>query len=295
MAAHSIVFVNSKTKAARLGGAVLLLASGLMAFAWFVWLEPVKRVYSPSWWERHSKRAYWEEAQESVARVGVTHDVGIDMGRWGDKTWAIWIIHHIKPGQDIMGCEASHLGEALADITNHQLKPDADIWLGWWKTNQDKTQVEWIREGFVERGLILQEPLTTNNIIDLLKLANLATNSPVYINTPDYLRGSLHMNAFRWLRDSGITGRDLFRLWNFDADNIPEANRNQIITAMLDYAVWYGEHWNDPGHLSIANRWNYGRLGPPWFLEAKFRWTLYGSMTGLALAGIWLMRRRPLD
>jgi len=107
-----------------------------LAFVWFIWLTPLKHIYSGAWNRDHSKLRYWEEAQKTVRRVGVTHDVGIEMGRWGGKDWVAWIMNHIKPGQVIEGCEASHLGEALADMTNQQLEPKAEIWLSWWKTNQ---------------------------------------------------------------------------------------------------------------------------------------------------------------
>lgn len=265
-----------------------------MAFVWFIWLAPVKRVNSQSWWEQHSNQAHWEESQKSVFRIGVTHDVGIEIGEWGDKKWAAWIINYIKPGQEIAECNSSHLGEALADITNHQLKPEAETWLAWWKTNQNKSQVEWIREGFAEKGVILQEPLTTNNMIDLLKLSHLSTNSPIYAGIPSCSRGSLRMNAFRWLRDSGIRHWDVFRIWDSDTSKIPEADKKQIIRALLDYAEWHGHHWSDPNKLIITQSENHGSYSfEPFFLKAKFCWSLYFSMGALALAGIWLIRRQP--
>jgi hypothetical protein len=274
-------------------GAVLLLVSGLMAFVWFIWLAPVRHIYSIRWIQAHSRSALWEESQKSVGRIGVTHDVGVEMGRWGDKEWAVWIINHIKPGQNIAGCENSHLGEALADITNHQLKPDSEVWLAWWKTNQNKTQIEWIREGFAERGLILQDPLTTNNIIELIKLAHLATNSPAYTNTPDYLRGSLRLNAFRWLRDSGINFRDAFGIWGCDINNIPEIDRNRIASVLFDYAEWYGEYWDGPGKLPLKK--DYGI--PVYFqYESAFqkcKWIVYFTIPLFTVVGIWLIRRQP--
>lgn len=289
--------MDKNTKQVRLLGAFFLLVSCALAFVWFYWLAPVKRINSQAWWEQHSKQAYWKEEQKSIFRIGVTHDVGVALGLYGDKKWAAWIINHIKPGQPIFGCANNHLAEALADITNHQLEPEAETWLAWWKTNQNKTQVEWIREGFAIKGIVLQEPLTTNNLIDLLKLSHVSTNSPIYSNSPSYFLPCLRKNAFRWLRDSGFSPWQLFNIWDCDANNMPEADRKQITRALMDYAYWYGEHWNDPSKLVFPQRENKLKsvLDPhePDFLTPKFRWTICFLIMAFGLAGIGMMRRQP--
>ena len=277
-------------KQQRILGWLLLLIAGVLAFLWFYWLAPARHRSSTSWIKTHSQQAWWEESQKSAHRIGVTHDVGIEIGYWGDKAWAVWIINHIKPGQDIASCEASHLGQALSDITNHQLKPEAEIWLAWWKTNQNKTQVEWIREGFAEQGVKLEDPLTTNNIIELLKLANLPTNSVAYTN---HWGKSLLENAFRWLRDSGVSYRSVLEIWNYNINNIPEEDRNRITVALLFYAEWYGENWDGPGKLPLKNN-------SEWFIPHEYETTfenfklaVYCTIPLLALVGVWLLRRQP--
>jgi hypothetical protein len=276
--------MSTKAKIIRALGALLLLASVALAFFWFIWLLPLKHIYSRAWDREYSTVRFWEEAQKTVYRIGITHDVGIEMGRWGGKEWVVWIMKHIKPGEEIVGCEASHLAGALADMTNQQLGYQADPWLAWWRTNQNKTQLEWIRDGFASKGIILQQPLTTNNILALLKLSHLATNSPVFTNTPPNLRTSLRFNAFRWLRDSG------FRSIEFDLKNIPEEDRNQITLALIDYAEWSGIHRDDPGKLPI----NEYSLGYPssdaCFLTPRFRWPLYLTIIAMALGGWYLLR-----
>ena len=266
-------------------GGLLLLTACALAFLWFFWLTPLKHFYSGTWNRDHSNYARWVEGEKSVSRLGVTHDVGIEMGYYGGKEWTVWIMKHIKPGQDISGCDASHLAGALARMTNQQLGDQADIWLAWWKTNQDKTQLEWIRDGFANKGVVVQQPLTTNNILALLKLADLATNSAIYANMPVYLRSSLRFNAFRWLRDSG------FRATEFDLKNIPVENGNQITSALIDYAEWYGIHWNDPGKLRIAGN-NIGddRWPDAVFETRPYRWTLYSIIVVMALGGCFLLR-----
>lgn len=262
-----------------------MLAVFVIAFIWFIWIAPLKHIYSRTWNREHSKLRYWEEAQKSVHRIGITHDVGIEIGYWGGKDWVVWIMQHIKPGQVIDGCEASHLGESLAAMTNQQLEPKAEVWLAWWTTNQNKSQLEWIKAGFADKGIFLQQPLTTNNIFALLKLSRLDTNSPVIANTPRHLRSSLRYNAFRWLRDSNFDARYL------DLKTIPDEDRNQITLALIQYAEWFGEHYFDPGKLPVSDYRDYET--EPMFMGRQIRWTLYLVLAVLTLSGLWLVRYKP--
>ena len=268
----------------RISGGLLLLTACALAFLWFFWLTPLKHLCSGDWSRDHSKYGRWIEDQKSVYRIGVTHDVGIEMGYWGGKEWTIWIMRHIKPGQDITSCEASHLGNALADMTNQQLGYQSDPWLAWWTTNQNKTQLEWIRDGFASKGVVLQQPLTTTNILALLKLAYLTTNSAVYTNMPSHLRSSLRFNAYRWLRDSGFRAKDL------DINSITVEDKDQIIRNLIDYAEWFGMHWDDPGKLPISgNDSSYGWPSAR-FDEPPFKWALYSIIFAAALGG-WVLLR----
>jgi hypothetical protein len=273
-----------KTMALRIFGSLLLLTACALVFLWFFWLTPFKNLYSGDWERKHSNYARWIEDQKSIHHIGVTHDTGIHMGYFGGKEWTIWIMGHIKPGQDITSCEASHLGNALADMTNQQLGYQSDPWLAWWKTNQNKTQLEWIREGFASKGVVLQQPLTTNNILALLKSANLATNSPVYTNMPSGLRSSLRFNAYRWLRDSDFKAKDL------DINSVTAEDKDQIIQSLIDYAEWYGIHRDDPGKLPINGNASRDRWPDAVFETRPYRWTLYFIITVAALGGWFLLR-----
>jgi hypothetical protein len=273
-----------KTMALRILGGLLLLTACALAFLWFFWLIPFKHLYSADWSRDHSNYGRWIEDQKSIHRIGVTHDVGIEMGYWGGKEWTIWIMGHIKSGQDITSCEASHLGNALADMTNQQLGDQSDPWLAWWKTNLNKTQLEWIRDGFASKGVVLQQPLTTNNILALLELANFTTNSTVYTNMPSRLRSSLRFNAYRWLRDSDFKAKDL------DINSITVEDKDRIIQDLIDYSEWYGIHRRDPGKLRI----NRNDSGNGWhdaaFETRPYRWTLYSIIVVLVLGGWFLLR-----
>ncbi|HEU6448413.1 MAG TPA: hypothetical protein VFV23_08255 [Verrucomicrobiae bacterium] len=268
-----------KNKILRIFGFGFILIAAAIAFFWFVWLIPLKHIYSRDWNENHSTYRYWIEAQKTVGRVGVTHDVGIEIGKWGDEKWVARIITKLKPNQEIGGCENSHLGEALEDLTNQGLGTKSDAWIAWWKTNQNKTQLEWIRDGFEKQGIQLQKPLTTNNIIALLKLIN---PSPWSVFSTNQFSHTLRYNAMRWLRDSG------FRAQQFDLSLIPEKDRDQIIFALLEYAQWYGEHYFDPGHLPIDGEFSYS-YPEPIFLSKELRWKVYLAIIFVGLFGFILI------
>jgi hypothetical protein len=269
----------------RLFGGLLLLTACALAFFWFFWLAPFKHLYSGEWEHKHSNYGRWIEGQKSLHRIGITHDISGPLGDWGGKAWTAWIMQHIKPGQDISGCQAGHVVIALADMTNQQLGYEADIWLAWWTTNQNKTQLEWIRDGFASKGIALQQPLTTNNILTLLKLATLATNDATCTNIPSILQKSLRFNAYRWLRDSGFKAKEL------NLDTIAAEEKNQILPSLIGYAEWYGEHRDDPGKLPINGRDTDHSWPDAIFLEPRLRWTLYSIIAITALGGWFLLRQ----
>jgi hypothetical protein len=73
-----------------------------------------------------------------------------------------------------------------------------------WESNKDKSQEEWIREGFAEMGIRLsKEPSLANAPPLLLVLGN--TN----LTLPDRLNRARQLNAFRWLRDGRFDPRSL--------------------------------------------------------------------------------------
>jgi hypothetical protein len=282
-------FMKTKTKMMRIAGGSLLFAAGTIAFLWFYWLAPLRHLGSAEWLAVHSAKGRFAEDQKRIQRFGADHDSSIDVGYFGDKTWTKWVIREInsfKLAEDQMGSCGEwpyHLFDALPDLTNQGMATAAD-WLEWWQKNKDKTQLEWIRDGFASKGIILQQPLTTNNILALLKLSYLATNSPVFSNTPPNLRSSLRFNAFRWLRDSG------FRSIEFDLKNIPEEDRNQITLALIKYAEWSGIHRDDPGKLPINEYSLEHPLPDACFLTPRFRWPLYLTIIAMALGGWYLLR-----
>lgn len=278
--------MKSKPVIFRLLGGFLIFASGVSAFLWFHWYAPLINLHSMSWWSEHSPRRHWNEAQKQIRRSGVDHDTGIALGDWGNKPWVEWIMKRIQPGEDIGGCGYNHLGDALAQMTNQQLEFKSDVWLAWWATNQHKTQVEWIREGFARRGIALGQPLTTNNIIALLTIISPTTNAVPGNDAPRHTRAGLRYNALRWLRDAGFNPGEM------DFASVPEAERDMVTRGFVKYALWFGEHRLDPGKIWV---WEVGSGGETDFYAASreemtFRWVFTVLPFALAAGGILLLR-----
>ena len=155
----------------KLAGSILLTISCVLAFLWHYWLLPLRRVNDPTWLAQHTPRARWIEIQKQIHRTGLDHDSSIAIGRYGDKRWMEWAVKTIKPDLEPGSCGEGqmHLPDAPFYITNQRLADGAN-WFAWWATNKHKSQVEWIRDGFRQQGIELQQPLTTNNAVSLLKL-----------------------------------------------------------------------------------------------------------------------------
>lgn len=224
----------------------------------------------------------WIEEQKQVHRTGADHDSSIDVGRFGDKVWTVWVIRQInlvKPEKENYSCGEwpYHLPDAIADMTNQRLTNTA-AWIGWWETYKNKTQVEWIREGFSQKGIILHQPLTTNDITTLLKLIG-TTN----------MQSNLRYNAKRWLRDSGISANQVH------LKEVPFEEQDQIAKGLVSYAFWHGEYWNAPGQLAIVegdigNSWKFGE---PTIEHTPFKLTVIALIIATALTGIFLLHRQP--
>ncbi len=144
----------------RLAGLILFLFGLSSGYWWFYKFGPVRHTLDPQWVSRHSQQDYWQEVQKRIHRGNWLHDDGFAVGRFGDKSWAQWIMNHVAPGTS-MGClggHPQHSATAMQFITNQDVGEDADAWLDWWEMNQSKSQEEWIADGFAQRGLKIDVP-----------------------------------------------------------------------------------------------------------------------------------------
>lgn len=193
----------------------------------------------------------------------------------------------IKPGQNIGGCGNYHLDSALAAMTNQRFGTNGQTWLAWWSTNRNKTQLDWIRDGFAQEGIQLQQPLTTNNIVALLKLIT-STSKPATTNVIVRSRDGLRYNAQRWLRDAG------FRPQEFDLASVSPEEKDPVVRGLVSYALWLGEYRNDYNKLPIGRGqsddiWD-GMALPP-IERPLFQWTSSFFLISMAACGVLLLRR----
>ena len=192
-----------------------LTAIGLAAASvWFLWLVPAFSRFDPQWEVQFTQRGYWTQVQRHIRRFGWTHDDFDVVGRYGDRTWAAWIMQKAEQGEDISDCgNIGHKDAALQYITCQNPVKEAEgrwekgatekAWLAWWKENKDRTQEQWIQDGLARYGVPVHAPSGQMEYEPLLALLG-NTNTNRLAGVPHYAPRYVKYNAFRWLRDSGF-------------------------------------------------------------------------------------------
>jgi hypothetical protein len=271
----------------RLAGVLLLLLGLFSGYWWFYKLGPSRRTLDPQWVFHHSQQEHWREVQKGIHRGMWFHDDGFDVGMYGDKPWAEWIMNHVTPGTR-MGCfgEPCHSATAMRFLTNQDVGEDADAWLDWWEKNKSKSQEEWIADGFAERGFKIGVPPTPDQTPRVLTLlGDSDTNESTAI--PQHMK----YNAFRCLRDS-----------SFDPVGFVLSNRAasaDIERGLLEYAKLYRRcpEAIGLGILPFAKQdegWGYDLLPKmltPWFQIVAYTLVFAPLVLGSALV-VWSFRRR---
>ena len=260
-------------------GSLLILGGLSVSYWWYFVMAPVRRSLDPEWINSHSPQDYWQEVQSGIRRGTWNHDDGFTVGYYGDESWARWIMARVKPG-DNMGCAYSlhHSATAMRYITNHDAGEDADGWLGWWRVNQDKTQIDWIADGFRQRGLNvdgLPKPAEIEALLTLLGQPNTSGNKE------DFLK----YNAFRWLRDSGFEPVEYVLSGSELSDEVKSGLREYAnLEGRFPHAGRLGNLAVAPGDSSSAEDFS-----PPAILTRRFQTTI-GAMTWVPVVlGVVLM------
>ncbi len=257
-------------------GALLICTSVAAICVWFLWLVPSVRRLDPLWEERFTRKSYWNEVQRHIRRYGWKHDDCVVVGNYGDKTWAEWIMSKAEAGEKIADCGAiGHKDSALKVITGNDPANgknwDSEAqWLGWWSTNKDKSQLEWIRSGLQIYGASVHLPPSEADYEPLLAfLGNSSTNAAEKI--PFFVK----YNAFRWLRDAG------FQPIAFAMSNVTAQTPKVVRDGVLKYGKFdqvYSK-MNEIGRLEFAN--------PPSDLQEGYRSQFYAPK--IQIAGYSLM------
>ena len=216
----------------RIVGVALILIGVALSCSWYFGLSPVIKRSDPYWLGQLSLPAYWEYIQKNIHRYGWSHDDFGPVGLYAGKDWAKWIMAQAAKGEELADCgDVGHKDDALWHITNQDPAngKSSEVekkWLEWWEENKNKSQIQWIRDGFVKYGVKLSIPPQKEEYASLLKLlANEKKKKDKTSVIPDYVK----YNAFRWLRDSGFTPVDY--VLGYDKKSISK----YIVKGILEY------------------------------------------------------------
>jgi len=241
------------------------------------------------WLGTHTEKARWLEEQKDYERMGSSPDLefrGDRIGYYGDKRWFLWLENKATTAKNFRVCGCTET--ALALMSNQH----PDSWEEWMKTNQNRTQEEWVRDGFLRYGVSVQTPPDVSDVEPLLKLMgrnswNFLSGGLQGTNAPDSIPDYAQYNAFRWLRDAG------FKPTAFARSNATLVASQDMAMALIKYANWHGafslaEHDN-LGILAFAKKsdTDFG-FARPLIAATWFSVVVYGSVIVFLSLGLWL-------
>ena len=258
----------------------------------------MRHLADSKWLETHSEKARWLEEQKDYERMGSSPDLefrGDRIGYYGDKKWFLWLESKATTDKTFRVCGCTET--ALALMSNQHV----DSWEEWMKTNQNRTQEEWIRDGFSKYGVSAHLPPNTSDTEPLLKLIgrkswNFLQGGPQGTNAAEAIPNYVQYNAFRWLRDSGV-----FSPTAFAHSNTTLITSQDMAIALIKYANWRTA-------FSFSERDNLGVLAfgkksdldtgfaPPLITKSWFNAVVYSTVIVFLLSGLWHMafRRRKV-
>jgi len=136
------------------------------------------------------------QLHKTLASPGDPHDVILEIGAIGDATSVPSLIEALakfgtvpREGQYGAIDTRFYVLGALQSITNHDAGRNAEDWRQWYEKNKDKTQAQWIKDGFVEHGFPVSDPPDDAFVTALIRASD-----------PKYQPGYLQTNALRILR-----------------------------------------------------------------------------------------------
>ncbi len=136
------------------------------------------------------------QLHKALASAGDPHDVILEIGRIGDASSVPFLIEALakfgtvpREGQYGAIDTRFHVLDALQTITNHDAGRNADDWRPWYESNKDKTQQQWIKEGFAEHRFPVSDPPDDAFVTALIRASD-----------PKYQPRYLQINALRTLR-----------------------------------------------------------------------------------------------
>jgi hypothetical protein len=163
---------------------------------------------------------------KALARPGDPHDVILEIARINDATSVPFLIEALaREGQvPSAGPYAAidtrlHCLEALQVITNQDAGRNAEDWRSWYEANRLKSQEQWIREGFAQKGFPVSDPPDDSFISALIRASD-----------PKYRPGHIRTNALRTL--AAIRAESVLRLAGSLAASPDASDRRAALAAL---------------------------------------------------------------
>lgn len=135
------------------------------------------------------------QLHKALGGPGDPHDVILRIWAIGSPTSVSFLIEALakqgtvpREGQYAAIDTRFHVLEALQEITNHDAGRNAEDWRAWYEKNKDKTQEQWMKEGFIENGFPVSDPPDDKFVAALMRASD-----------PKYRPSYLQRNALRML------------------------------------------------------------------------------------------------
>ena len=304
----------------RISGTLLIFIGIGIAFFWYFWLLPMSQRNDYRWHENFSKKSYWNHIQNYIHRFGWIHNDFHEVGHYGGKFWVKWILAKALSDSWLYG--RGHKYIALNYITNQSPVNDREYepslyeyqyrekkWVEWWEKNKNKSQIEWIQEGFAKQGVKISKTPSVEDYKALLRILGNVREEKDYSsedndtdgkNTPflfpekvekekEYAPDYLRYNAFRWLRDSGFEPVD------FTIKHVTKSTSKEIVQGLKEYQSWNSSYpWHtEVGILPLPNRKKFqdhdGDYPRPAFFSTWIQVSGHCLMILLTILGVFLL------
>ena len=183
---------------------------------------------------------------------------------------------------------------ALTLMTNQHVPS----WEDWTTANRDRSQEEWIKDGFLKYSIEVHLPPQSDDAVPLLRLLGRKTwhflwSGPQGEKAPEAVPSYIQYNAFRWLRDSG------FNPHQFAAEHSAQAAEPDILEGLLQFYRWRNAYSGREGLGVLAfGKESDTSLPPaplatsPWFAAGVFAFITISIAMGFALL-FRVRHRRP--
>lgn len=145
---------------------VVLLIAGMASVLLWQW-QLAKRYSQPGWYEKtpRPEKLVLVRRLLSFPPIFVSHhDLFLlerDEGEAADVRYLISALRwqeRTNAADTAMDCEKAHCLAALTCLTNQHVGRNFADWRAWWKRNANKTQRQWILDGFRIQGLPVCDP-----------------------------------------------------------------------------------------------------------------------------------------